>query len=417
MRRGSVFQRHVRSCPRGEDGQVLPHKCRGPWAYYVLAGRGPDGRRRQVTRSGFSTKREAEAQLRDVSSREASEIAAVHRLTTGEYLTQWLASKRALRPTTRESYASHVRLYLQPWLGHVLLADLRPHHLDPMYSHLLLDADGHHRAVSTVQRIHATLRSALNTAVKRRMIPWNPALHVELPAARKPTTKAWTPEQLGAFLDHVAEHRLYAFFHLVALAGIRRGEALGLRWEDVDLEAGVLRVAQQLVETPDGLRFGPPKTRSGSRAVPLDAETVHVLVRHLDSQRGERAAWGPAWVDLGLVFTREDGTMLRPEYVSHLFPRLSRQAGLDRIRLHDLRHTSASLALAAGVPMKVVSERLGHSSTVITADLYTHVVPTLAQDAADRIAAAVPRRSRQLRDQVSSECLANDASPLVSKGR
>lgn len=110
MRKGSVFQRHSRACPRGEGGEVLPHKCRGPWSYYVLAGRGPDGRRRQVTRSGFASKRDAEAALRDVASREASEIAAVHRLTTEEYLTQWLDGKRALRVTTRESYASHLEL-------------------------------------------------------------------------------------------------------------------------------------------------------------------------------------------------------------------------------------------------------------------------------------------------------------------
>lgn len=385
---------------------MAPHKCRGPWAYYVLAGRSPDGRRRQVTRSGFSTKREAEAHLREVVGREASEIAAVHRLTTGDYLTQWLDGKRALRPTTRESYASHLRLYLQPWLGHVLLADLRPHHLDPMYAHLLVDTGAQFRSVATVHRVHATLRSALNTAVKRRLIPWNPALHIELPPPRKPATGVWTPEQLGAFLDHINEDRLYAFFHVIALLGLRRGEALGLRWMDVDLEAGVLRVAQQLVETSGGLRFGPPKTRSGTRAVPLDTETVHVLVRHLTRQQEEKAAWGAAWIDTGLVFTRENGGALRPDFVTHLFPRLSREAGLERIRLHDLRHTSASLALSAGVPMKVVSERLGHSSTGITADLYTHVAPVLGQRAADRIAAAVPRRPQAVPAPLSSECLA-----------
>lgn len=226
------------------------------------------------------------------------------------------------------------------------------------------------------------------------MIPWNPALHVELPSADKPSTGVWTPEQLGAFLDYIAEDRLYAFFHLVALLGLRRGEALGLRWSDVDLDAGVLRVAQQLVETANGLLLKPPKTRRGLRAVPLDAETVTVLRRHHLRQLTEKAAWGKAWHQGDLVFARENGEWLRPEYVSHLFPRLTRDAGLDRIRLHDLRHTSASLALSAGVPMKVVSDRLGHSSTAITADLYTHVSPVLAQDAADRIAAAVPRRPR-----------------------
>jgi len=407
VRKGSVFQRHCRACPRGEGGEVLPHKCRGPWSYYVLAGRGPDGRRRQVTRSGFASKRDAEAALRDVASREASEIAAVHRLTTEEYLTQWLDGKRALRVTTRESYASHLRLYLKPWLGHVLLADLRPAHLDPMYEHLLAGTNGEQRTVATVQRVHATLRSALNTAVKRRLIPWNPALHVELPPSRKPTTGVWTPEQLGAFLDHIIEDRLYAFFHIVALLGLRRGEALGLRWIDIDPGKSLLRVSQQLTETRTGLHFGPPKTRSGIRVVSLDTETVQVILEHQARQDEERKAWGQAWVDCGLVFVRENGEALRPDFVTHRFARLSREAGLERIRLHDLRHTSASLALSAGVPMKVVSDRLGHSSTAITADLYTHVVPVLAQDAADRIAAVVPRRLRASRNSMSSECLAS----------
>lgn len=379
---------------------MRPHRCRGGWAYYLLIGRAPDGRRRQITRSGFPTKRAAQEALREVLARQDAEIAEVHRLTVGVYLDQWLKSKRKIRPTTRRGYESHVRLYLGPHLGRLLLAELRPHHLDAMYADLLADSG---RGASTVQRIHATLRSALNAAVKRRLIPWNPALHVELPAADKPDTAVWTAAQFGCFLDHVAPHRLYALFQLIGLAGLRRGEALGLRWTDVDLAAGRLRVTQQLIDSGAGLGFGPPKTRSGVRSVPLDLGTVEVIRQHREQQASERLAWGEAWVNRGLIFTRENGEMLRPDYLSHLFLRLAAEVGLPRIRLHDLRHTSASLALAAGVPMKVVSQRLGHSSTAITADLYTHVVPAVAQDAADRIAALIPRRASAYTTQVSRE--------------
>ncbi len=185
--------------------------------------------------------------------------------------------------------------------------------------------------------------------MKRRLIPWNPAVHVELPTADKPDTAVWTPSQLGHFLDEIADHRLYTLFHVVALGGLRRGEALGLRWIDVNLDNGDLRVVQQLVDTADGLSFGPPKTRSGVRVVPLDAGTVQALRDHRDRRDEERADWGEAWIDRSLVFTRENGEMLRPDYVSHLFVRLAAHTGLPAIRLHDLRHTSASLALAAGV--------------------------------------------------------------------
>lgn len=395
MRGGSIYQRHLRSCPRDERGRLRSHKCRGPWAYWLLVGQDRDGRRRQVSKSGFSTKREAERALKELLAREHAEIAEVHRLTVGTYLHQWLEGKRSLRDTTRGGYASNIRLYLDPYLGRILLAELRPHHLDPMYSDLLSGTHDRIRAVATVHRVHATLRSALNSAVKRRLIPWNPALHVELPAPSRPATGVWTPEQLGHFLDSIADHRLYALFHLVALAGLRRGEALGLRWADLDLDTATIRVSQQLLASSGGLHFGAPKTKSGVRSVALDAETVQVLRAHRAQQRSERARWGDLWLDRQLVFTREDGEVMHPDNVTHMFQKLVARAELPRIRLHDLRHTSASLALAAGVPIKVVSSRLGHSTTAITSDLYTHVVPVVARDAADRIAAAVPRRSRR----------------------
>lgn len=391
----------------------MEHRCRGPWSYYLLIGRDEVGKRRQVTRSGFATKHAAQAALRDLLAREDAEIAELHRLTVSAYLKQWLDSKRKIRPTTRRGYESHVRLYLGPHLGRVMLAELRPHHLDAMYAAL---AKGTDRSPATVHRVHATLRSALNAALKRRLIPWNPALHVELPSAGRPETSVWTPEQLGHFLDEIVSHRLSALFHLVALAGLRRGEALGLRWVDVDLDTGTASITQQLLDTGAGLAFGPPKTRSGVRTVSLDVGTVQVLLRHAERQSAERRAWGDAWVDQGLVFTRENGNALRPDYVSRLFLRLAASAALPRIRLHDLRHTSASLALAAGVPMKVVSDRLGHSSTSITADLYTHVVPAVSRDAADRIAAMVPRLTRPNARAMSSPSLASEPQLRAAGG-
>jgi integrase len=178
----------------------------------------------------------------------------------------------------------------------------------------------------------------------------------------------------------------------------------------------MLAVRQQLVETKDGLRFGPPKTRSGERAVPLDALTVEILREHAARQTADRVSWGLGWRERGLVFTRENGDLLRPDYVTHLFARLALEAGLPRIRLHDLRHTSASLALTAGVPMKVVSERLGHSSTAITADLYTHVVPTAAREAADRIAATVPLRRMNGGQRTYSVSPAHSSAEPLTEG-
>jgi integrase len=168
--------------------------------------------------------------------------------------------------------------------------------------------------------------------------------------------------------------------------GMRRGEVVGLRWQDVDLDGRCLFIVQQITEVRGRSVVGTPKTRRGARVVPLDDGTVGRLRAHHEVQALERAAWDAGWHDSGLVFTREDGRSLRPEYVTRHFQKLADDAGLPVIRLHDLRHTNASIALAAGVDIKVVSDRLGHSTTAITADLYTHVNRNVGRAAADRIA-------------------------------
>ena len=357
----------------------------------MVVGSKTDGTRQLITKSGFATKRDAEQAAQDLLSRDDTSIAATHGLTVADYLEQWLEGKRSIRATTRRSYESHIRIYLTPMLGSHRLADLRPNHVDSMYSRLIAAGQP---SPTTLRRIHATLRSALNTAVKRRLLPWNPAHHIELPQSRRPATTAWTPNELGEFLTAIEHHDLYPLLRLVAVAGLRRGEALGLRWIDVDLEGGLIHIRQQLLDTGTELAFGPPKTRSGERSVPLDHATTSVLRALFEQQGVHRAAWAAAWVDSGLVFTCGDGSRMRPDVVTHQFKRLVASTGVRDIRFHDLRHTSASLALTAGVAMKTVSERLGHSSTTITADLYTHVAPIVARDAAQRIADAIPAPSR-----------------------
>lgn len=226
--------------------------------------------------------------------------------------------------------------------------------------------------------------------MKKKLLAYNPALSVELPATEASKARVWDAEQAGRFLDFVKDDRLYALYLLVVMAGLRRGEVVGLRWEDVQLDTGYLRIAQQVVEVAGNVYVGPPKTKAGERAVALDPDTVAVLRAHRAAQMRERLAWGEAWTDTGLVFTREDGQMLQPAAVSIRFRAIATKAGVPVIRFHDLRHTCATLALAADVPMKVVSDRLGHSTMAITANLYTAVLPAVAREAALRIANVVP---------------------------
>lgn len=414
MKQGTVYQRHLAGCPRDGDGALAPHRCRGLWGFTLDAGRRPDGQRKQVTRSGFASKRDAQAALNEAIERQRGGMLAVDTLTVGDFLDNWLASKRRLRPTTVRNYSGHNARYLKPALGQLRLADLSPQHIDQLYADLL---NGRYIGAtpSTVHHVHRTLRSALNTAVKRRLISWNPSHHVDLPEHRKARGVVWEPAQVGRFLDSNAHHRLYALYHLIAFTGMRRGEAMGLHWTDVNLDAQLLVIHWQVTDAGKGPMLGAPKTDSGARVVPIDGFTVEVLRRHRERQDEERQRWGEAWEDNGLVFTKENGAILRPDAVTVLFRKLIARAGVPRIRLHDVRHTHASLALAAGIDIKVVSSRLGHSTTTITADLYTHVTSAVARRAADAIASEIPLH-RAGEPQNVSEVLAGDPLRRVGRG-
>jgi len=201
--------------------------------------------------------------------------------------------------------------------------------------------------------------------------------------------RTWTAEQLRAFLDHLAGDRLFIGWLLAASTGMRRGEVLGLRWDDVDLDNNILSVRHTVVMAGSAVQISDPKTLRSRRTIDLDTRTVRELHGWRAKQNADRLRWGALWHDHGLVVTREDGTWVRPDSWTAAFDRHVRDARLPRLRLHDLRHTHATLLLKAGVPPKVVSERLGHSSVAFTLDTYAHVVPGMQADAAARFAKTV----------------------------
>jgi integrase len=210
-----------------------------------------------------------------------------------------------------------------------------------------------------------------------------------------PEMQVWSPQQLRTFLDHVRDDRLYAAWLLLATTGMRRGEVAGLRWVDVDLDAGRVSPRRPRVVVNHEVIVSEPKTAKGRRSIALDPATVTALRDHRRWQLGERLAVGPRWEDSGLVFTWPDGRPLHPERFSKWFEQHARAAGLPKIRLHDVRHSYATAALAAGIPAKIVSERLGHANIAITMDTYSHVLPGLDEQAAGTVARLIlgkPRR-------------------------
>lgn len=304
-----------------------------------------------------------------------------------QYLTSWLAGRQNLRPATRLVYELHLRRYLRPHLGHIRLAALTLEQVEAMYAAIATTPDrtGLPPRPTTVRCIHATLMSALNFAVRRGALERNPATHVELPRAQQPRMTTWTATQLATFLDTAAAHELCPLFVLMALTGLRRGEAIGLRWIDVDLAERTLRVEQQIVAVAGERHTGPPKSAHGRRTVAVPASLAAVLQAHRGRQRVAQDSAGAKWVNTGLVFTTATGTALDPAFVSRQFDRLVTASGLPRIRLHGLRHTSASLGLASGESLLEVSRRLGHSSITITADVYSDVTPATARHSAERL--------------------------------
>lgn len=352
-----------------------------------------DGRRKTLRRGGFTTKREATQELAKVANRVHASVKVDDRETVAQYLTGWLRSKtHALKPKTHASYSEYVNKRIVPVLGPMRLESLRHEHVVAFVD--ALAADG--RGAPTIKSIIAVLRSALGDAVRTRRLTHNPAEHVRTPDVVQTERVPWTADQAAHFLDHVAEDRLAELFELIIGTGLRRGEALALRWSDVDLERRVLRVRRSVTDVGGRLVIGKPKTAGSAAGVGLSPRVVAALERQRERQVFEALEWAEGYEDSGLVFTRENGTMLRPEYVLRRFHELSADAGLPLVRIHDLRHLAATLMLTAGVPLALVSKTLRHSQVGITSNLYGHLTHEAAQAAADSLGGVLDAASARL---------------------
>jgi integrase len=387
------------------------------------------------------------------------------RLTVGEWLDMWLAGKKG-RQSAISRDESNIRVHLKPRIGHYRLDRLRVAHLSEMFEAIaeanveiaegnaarrkafedlaqipwkgreprarrkamkaaIAEMEPYRRIVgpATRQRVRSTLRAALNAAIAQQLITFNPPAHVELEAGKRPkalvwteerilhwkrtgekpsAVMVWTPEHTGLFLDHVAEDRLYALFHLIAFRGLRRGEACGQKWTDTNLGAGLITVAKQLVVDGWEVYEDDPKTDAGARTIALDSDTVQALKRHRAQQDKDREEWGSAWVETGRVFTKENGETLHPANVTRRFIELYEEIDLPPVRLHDLRHGAATLAHTAGADLKDIQEMLGHSSITITADTYTSLLPEADLAIAEAAARLVPR-ARATSENTASE--------------
>ena len=310
--------------------------------------------------------------------------------TLAEYLERWLKDYAwpNLAPRTAEGYQYIVRSHLIPSLGQVPLTQLKPEHLQRLYSEKLsagrFDGKGG-LSKRSVQYIHVTLHKALKNAVKLGMIGRNPADAVEPPRPQHHEMQTMNESDIHIFLELAKSTPYYALFYLALFTGMRRSELLALRWCDVDLLLCQLSVTRTIHQLHNGdIIFQQTKTDKSRRMVSLSPSTTIVLREHRELHEKMRQSLGLTLTNEDLVFCQIDGKPLLPDSITHAWMKLARRTGMKGIRLHDARHTHASLMLKQGIHPKIVQERLGHSSIQITLDTYSHVSPGLQQAAANR---------------------------------
>ena len=371
------------------------------WAVVLYLGRDATGKERHKWHSVRGTQRDAQRELARLLH-ETSTGAYVEptRMSVSEFLDRWLAdyAKAKVSAKTYERYQEMIEGHIGPALGSYMLPKLAPLQVQAFYSSALAkgrkDGKGGLSSQSVVH-FHRLLNKAFTQAVKWQLLARNPIQAVEPPRAERQEMRALDEDETASLLSLLGDSRLYMPVMLAVTTGLRRGEILGLHWNNIDFATGTITVVQSLEQTKEGLRFKPPKTHRSRRSIALPAITVEALRSHRAKQGEERLALGPAYNDHDLVCPRPGGAPWPPDMFSSAFAAAVRRSGMHAFRFHDLRHSHASKLLKAGVHPKVVSERLGHAGIGITLDTYSHVLPGIQEDAVQRLNAVLASAIRK----------------------
>jgi integrase len=354
------------------------------------------GNWRQFSKGGFTTKGAAQKHLNGVLGKVSDDSWRPDKpLTVAQLLDEhWLPAQqtRGLRPATLAQYRRVADAWVKPSLGGVKVAALTPAHVTQMVDRLRTQTSSMKRdglSPRTAQLAVGTLKAACTWAVANGMIGRNPLAGVRRPSAKSKAMSAWSIEEARTFLRETSNDPLAVVWALALTRGLRRGELSGLRWSDVDLDAGSIAITRTRVVVDGRAVDSEPKTAAGVRSVPLDPSLVALLRSRRAQQAADKLAAGPAYSEDGYVATNELGEPLHPDVISDRFDKAVSAAGLRRIRLHDTRHTAASLMLASGVPVKVVQELLGHSSPTITLSIYAHTLPGMGHEAGAALSASL----------------------------
>lgn len=362
-----------------------------------------NGKRKQQTLTIRGTRKEAEKKLNELLSQiDNGTYAKPGKTTVKDFLERWLVeygTNISLR--TLQDYRDIANEHLIPGLGTIRLTELRPEHLAKFYAAKLangrLDGKGG-LSGKTVHAFHVLLHDALESAVRWELISRNPADKVTPPRFQRPEMHVLDEDGINRVLGAARNSEYYELFYVLLYTGLRRSEALAVRWQDLDLLAAELSVSRAMHHLHTGeYIFTQPKTPRSRRLVSLTPSTCAVLREYYEKQKAQHLVTGAAFNNDNLVFAHVDNTPLGPEVVSAFWFRLINRLGLKGVRLHDARHSHASMMLKMGVSPKIVAERLGHSSVVITLDVYSHILPGLQEAAALNFDKAVNYANKVLR--------------------
>lgn len=342
------------------------------------------GKRKQRSET-FQTRKEAETALtRMLAERDRGTLVLPSTATVKEVLDQWLSNVAAtkVKATTLEDYRATVEKHIIPILGTIKVQKLTPARVQAFYAEKTAAGTG----TRTVQLCHLRLSQALAWAERMGIVPRNVCAVVEPPTHRGAERTVWTPEQAETFFTAITEREpWHTFFLLIVTTGLRKGEALGLRWQDVDFSKRTVAVRQAIVTLDGKAKIETPKSPAARRLVVIPEETAQALQDHRSRQRLQRMRVADAWADNDLVFCTELGAIIHPSNVNRALTALVEESNVPRITVHELRHTHATWLLSHGLPVKDVSARIGHAKASITLDTYAHIIPGMQDNAVETV--------------------------------
>lgn len=353
------------------------------YSIVVDVGRDEKGKRKQKWFSGYHSRKAAEKDLPQILSKiQTGNFVEPTKMKMKEFLQEWLKIKKSdVAYNTFETYKRHIENHIVPAIGNIPLSKIRVMHAQKMYG----DLEKKNLSKTSIHKTYSVLKNALRYAYKTDLIAVDIAGKIDNPKKDTKEMKFWTKEEVRLFLEEAKGDQYYVFFHLAVSTGMRPGEILGLKWDDIDPKEQTIQVIRSLSRN---MELVPPKTNAGKRLISIDEKTIEELKKHRTNQKRDKLKAGKAYKDEGFVIATQIGTPVSHRNILRNWYRITKPLfetkKLSEIRLYDLRHTHASILLSEDIHPKIVSERLGHSSVRMTLDTYAHIMPGLQQEAADK---------------------------------